>query len=225
MTLQKLLHKATFLAVSLLVACAPLTPDITPAPTNQDNTPQPLPTLTKSEFDLFVDNHIAHLLWTQATKVIVDKHQGQSLKIPMSEPNTDCAHQLRSDREQRPDISPNNAIDCALRAITSKPDSNWSNLTSIERQARSRRALNWIHTSNDPTALAKLVLDSRKNRTTKSKEEELLDILHHAFTSCTNSTDHVTPLTKAEDHNDFAQTWRKALQQAEHCANRLLPKE
>ena len=224
MTLRKFLHSAAFLLTSLIVACTPSTPQSTETPTNQATTPAPPPTFTKNQFDLFVDHHITHILWTEATRTIVDNHQRQSLKIPMSQPDPHCARQLRLEKEQRPDLPPDSAMDCAIKAITSQPDSGWPDLTSIEREARSRRALNWVGKSKDPTTLPNLVRDSRSQNKPASEEDQILNILHNAFTSCTNSTNHITHLTEAKNHKDFATAWRKALQQADHCANRLIPK-
>ena len=95
-------------------------------------------------------------------------------------------------------------------------------MSPIEREARSRRSLNWIYTSNSPIGLAKLLTDSRTNQQTKSTNEEALHLLHDTFISCASSVEHVTSLVEAEDHHDFATAWTEALQQAAKCANRLV---
>lgn len=199
-----------------------------PAETPEDEAPavKPIVSETQDRLDQAfiatkISRYIALTTWAELAHGDALENQESFYRSFMAEPDLECATAYQQTRRLRPQTTPGLLFDCARQGMSQAPPP-WTDMTPIEREARSRRKLQLLWKSIAPEYWINTGLAFQQAREVNRANNEEFRQFAEPYDVCIGQLDpHVKSLAVSLDAGAMSAAWIAAAQHMQTCSDRI----
>ena len=160
-------------------------------------------------------------LWAQTAHDTAELRPGDFHRVLFTDPSRECVEQHRRLAEETPNPPDERLIACGERSLQGNHP-EWAGISPDEREARTRRAIQFLFWSTDPPSLVSVMIAQRRWLDVSVKTNPEFARFAARYDICEEESGRLgTELAGMEAAERMAEVWLKAERQLKVCASKV----